>query len=243
MFSKTTLLRSSLTVGLALGLCVGCASGGLRTATNGADDCALLDSSFTLSGFTKPLVFAGKATIDANQYRVRGVVRLETEPPGSVYIEFSSSMLFGSRIEDFFCSIVDDTLRIIDRERGQFFEGESAERFLREQLLMDFAIRQTLKLALGGYPDCTEISELEINARSDGRVITGRTEGQSFRVEFAPDERLERILWPIPDDPDIRDRLRVDYEWADGPGAVLKRMTIFLEKREWRCKLIAVTSR
>lgn len=180
--------------------------------------------------------------VDANQYRVRGVFRLETQPPGSVFIEFSSSMLFGSRIEDFFCSIVDDTLRVVDRERGQLFEGQGAESFLREQLLMDFAIRQTLRLALGGYPDCEEISELEVSTKSDGRVITGRTEGQSFKVEFATDKRLERVLWPIPDDLDIRDRLRVDYEWADSPGLGLKRMTILLEEREWRCKLVVTTN-
>ena len=248
MISNLRVLRSPVlfAVGFAVVLSVGCASSGLRTAVDGSssrtgDACAVLDSSYGHSGFSDPLTFVGKVTIDANQYRVRGVVRFETQPPNNVYLEFNSSMLFGNRIEAFFCSVVDDTLRIVDRERGRYFEGEVAEQFLREQLSMDFSIQRTLALILGGHPPCGQVDELNVKPRSGGDALTGRADGRPFRVEFLPDGRVDEVLWPVPDDPTVKDRVRVEYEWGDAGSAGLKRMTIHLEEREWRCKLIATT--
>jgi len=232
----------ALLVGLAAALSLGCVSSGRRNAPGIVDPCVVLDSSYGGSGFSSPLAFVGKATIDANQYRVRGVVRLETQPPNNVFLEFSSSMLFGNRIEDFFCSVVDDTLRIVDRERGNYFEGAVAEQFLREQLSMDFAIQQTLAFVLGGHPRCARVDELVLDSRPKGGVLSGRTDGRPFRVEFSEDGRVAEVAWPVPADPVVKDRLRVEYEWAgDGPSG-LKRMTIYLEEREWRCKLVATTN-
>jgi hypothetical protein len=242
MISNLRVLRfpTLFAVGFAVALSVACASGGLQTGPSGTGvACAVLDSSYGRSGFVDPLTFVGKATIDANQYRVRGVVRVETQPPNNVYLEFNSSLLFGNRIEDFFCSVVDDTLRIVDRERGRYFEGEVAEQFLRDQLSMDFSIQRTLSLILGGHPACENVDEL--NAKSGGSSLTGRTGGRPFMVKFLPDGRVDEVVWPVPDDPAIKDQVRVEYDWGEAGSAGLKRMTIHLEEREWRCKLSATT--
>ncbi|MCK5406563.1 MAG: hypothetical protein KAJ37_03875, partial [Candidatus Krumholzibacteria bacterium] len=108
----------------------------------------------------------------------------------------------------------------------------------REQLSMDFSIQRTLALVLGGHPPCGRVDELDVKSRSGGDALTGRTDGRPFRVEFLPDGRVEEVLWPVPDDSAVKDRVRVAYQW----GAGLKRMTIYLEEREWRCKLIATTN-
>lgn len=243
MISDTPFLRfpAVFAVGLAAALSLGCASSGLRSGAHGGDLCAAFDSSFGHSGFADPMTFVGKAMIDANQYRVRGVVRFETQPPDNFFLEFSSSMLFGNRIENFFCSVVDDTLRIVDRERGHLFEGAAAEQFLRDQLSMDFSIQQTLALVLGGRPRCGEVDELSVKARPAGGVISGQTDGRPFRVTFLPDGRVDEVLWPVPGDTAIKDRVRAEYEWGRGGSSGLKRMTIYLEEREWRCKLVATT--
>ncbi len=116
MHMNTTFLRwARLVVGAAAALSFGC-SAGLRTVTDRDDLCAVLDSVYARTGLETPINFTGKATVDADQYRVRGVFRLETNRSGDIFFEFTSSMLFGNRIEDFFCSIVADTLRIVDRE-------------------------------------------------------------------------------------------------------------------------------
>jgi hypothetical protein len=211
--------------------------------TDRDDRCNVLDSVYAHSGLERPISLTGKATVDANQYHVRGVVRLETKTSGDIFFEFASSMLFGSRVEDFFCSIVEDTLRIVDRERGQIFVGQAAEEFLVESLAMDFGVRESLALVLGGHPRCGEIDELKIDSRPGGAVVSGRTLGEPFRVEFSEDGSLNQVQWPIPDDPNMGDRLRVEYDWeptSDGPMG-LRQMIIYLEGREWRCKLVSTT--
>jgi hypothetical protein len=202
-----------------------------------------MDSCSQRSGFGEPVVFVGKATVDANQYHVRGVVRVETTAAGDVFLEFSSSFLLGSRVEDFFCSVLGDTLRIVDRERGRVLEGAAAEQFLREELAMDFSVREALGLALGGRPDCSRIDGVEVRSSSAGRVVSGRAWEKPFRIEFAPDHRVGRAVWPVPGDSELEDRLRIDYEWASGPdGApLLTRLVIHMEEREWRCKIVSTT--
>jgi hypothetical protein len=104
---------------------------------------------------------------------------------------------------------------------------------------MDFAIQQTLALVLGGHPHCGEVDELNVKSRPAGDVISGQANGRPFRVAFLPDGRVDEALWPVPDDTAIEDRVRAEYEWGRGGSSGLKRMTIYLEEREWRCKLVA----
>lgn len=229
--------------GLVAALGMGCGAGGFRSVEGGERQCALMDSLFANAGLQEALTFVGKAQVNANQYQVRGVVQLETDSDGDVYFEFRSSMLFGNRIEDFFCSIVDDTLRIVDRERGRIFEGRDADRVLAEDLGMDFDIRRALELALGGHPECSEIRELAIKPGATGQALSGRLDRGTFRVDFSPTGRIDRSEWPVPGDVAQDDRLRVEYEWNAESGAAvpLERMVIHLEKREWRCKLTSTT--
>lgn len=206
--------------------------------------CAVLDSCYRHSGFDEPLTFVGKVTVDANQYQVRGVVRCETNAAGDIFIEFSSTFLLGSRVEDFFCSVTGDTLRIVDRERGRLLEGPKAEAFLRDELAMDFAVREALRLALGSRPDCDHIDAVEVKNSATGQAVSGRAWLRPFRLDFSSDRRVARAVWPVPGDADLKDELRVDYEWKRGDDGAsrLSRLTIHLEEREWRCKLVSTTS-
>ncbi len=66
--------------------------------------------------------------------------------------EFTSTILFGQEREDFVFSLSSDTLRIVDRERGAYYEGDDAVWFLAESLEADFDVPQALSLAFGGQP-------------------------------------------------------------------------------------------
>lgn len=122
-------------------------------------------------------------------------------------------------------------------------EGSAAEEFLRDELSMDFGVRQALVLALGGRPHCEAIDHVEVREASGGRVVSGRVGDQAFRAEFDSERRVGQVDWPVPGDRTLKDRLRVDYEWKVSAGGrpVLKRMVIRLEEREWRCKLVSTT--
>jgi hypothetical protein len=137
---------------------------------------------------------------------------------------------------------VNDTLRIVDRERGQIFEGSAAEQFLSEQLAMDFGVGTALALGLGGRRGCDDIDEVILRSGSGVDVVAGRVRGEGFRVEFLPDGGpIRKVLWPVPDDPSMGDRLKVEYDWrptSEGPMA-LRQIIIHLEEREWRCKLVS----
>jgi hypothetical protein len=234
-----------LPVLVTVGVLVAAFAGGCGTfhsVGQGPRLCAVMDSLYEDCGFGDSLMFVGKATVDANQYQVRGVVRLETDSAGNVYFEFRNSLLFGSRVEDFFVSLVDDTLRIMDRERGRLFVGRDAEQVLAEDLGMEFDVRQALDLVLGGHAACAEISDLEINPDGGGE-IRGHVEGSGFRVDFEPSGRIERAEWPVPGDASMDDRLLVDYEWKYNSHKVLRldRVVIHLQEREWRCKLASTS--
>ena len=217
---------------------VGCAS---RVAIDRSSACAMLDSLYSTSGFEAPIRMAGKATIDANQQRIRGKFTLHAKPSGDVVLEFTSSLLFGSRREDFLFSLVDDTLRVLDRERGMYYEGDDAEEFVKHSLEMEFGVRDALVLALGKHPPCESMERIDYKAGSGGEVrFSGRTANGSFRVVFAAqDKRLQQVIWPVALDHGTMDHLEVEYRWsADDSGRPrLEGVTMRLEKREWRCRL------
>lgn len=223
-----------------LSLVLGCASGGWndrRPAT-----CAAFDSLFEYSGFEVPVTLQGTVTVDANQYRVRGKTRIETTPDGDISVDFASSVLFGSRREDFFFSVVSDTLRILDRERGEFYESSNAARFMRENLGMDFDPKAVIVMALGKAPNCRDIAGLNRDARSNGDIrFSGEASGEQFSVVFAAAHRkLREIKWPLRLE-EGRDELRVTYDWKEGSEGTyrLRQVVIRLREREWRCKITA----
>jgi hypothetical protein len=225
---------------ILLVLSTGCGSKAVRGVVDPAA-CAVFDSLYLASGFESPMSVSGKATIDANQNRIRGKIHVDVEPPHQIVFEFTSSILFGSKREDFVFSLVQDTLRIIDRERGAYYEGEEAEDVLRESLEADFPMASVLDLALGGHPGCDELDELNYKLGSDGKVVfSGKQSGRPFRVAFAAGSRkLEEISWPVFSKDGSSDQLEVEYQWesgGDGNGG-LREVVMSLESKQWRCKI------
>jgi hypothetical protein len=219
---------------------VGCGSKAIRNA-NEPSACVFLDSLYGGSGFEEPLSLNGKATIDAKQKRVRGKIGIEARSPDEFVFEFTTSILFGSQREDFLFSYAADTLRIIDRERGEYFEADDAERMLRELLETDLAVPRVVSLALGGRPTCDEMDDLGYELGSNGRVVfKGLYGGEPFRVVFAADHRrLKELTWPLVSNDRAVDRLRVVYDWRTTRGGIveLSEVVMSLETKEWRCKI------
>lgn len=227
----------------AFGSAAGCGAPAVKTTGDVPDKCALLDSLFGSSGFETPVVVEGKATVDANDYHMRGKIRLDAKAPGDVVFEFASTILFGNRREDFLLSLHADTVRIIDRERGAYYEGWEAEEFLAESMGTDFSISTMLFLALGGHPSCDELSDVRIDTGRNGDVVcTGKHIGEGFRVVFeGRGPKLKSAVWPVRSEKYRDDRLEIDYRWVDGDGGapVLREIVMWLEIREWRCKIKA----
>ena len=212
-----------------------------RAGRSDGSDCGVLDSLYASSGLGAPISIAGHATVAATQFRMRGQILLESRSPGDIAFEFTSTVLFGHEREDFVVSLHSDTLRIIDRERGSYFEGEDAVRFLSESLEADFDVPQALDLAFGSHPPCGELSEVRCHAESSGEVVCRGTRfDRPFRAVFGrAHQLLEEVEWPVRSIRYGGDRLRVDYEWeihgAEGP--TLSGVVLWLEGREWRCKI------
>jgi len=184
----------------------------------------------------------GRATIDANEQRVQGKFILQANADKDVTFEFTSTILFGSQREDFVFSLVRDTLRVIDRERGTYYEGERAEEFLQSSLEMEFEVANALHLMTGGRPPCAQLSDIETASGSDGEMsVSGKSDGESFRLLFAPGNGLlTEAVWPVRVDRGSKDRLKVEYSWsAPSDDPVLNRVVMRLEGREWRCRLVA----
>ena len=220
----------------------GCAStGGVRTRQQ---TCAVFDSLYSYTGFEQPVTMSGRATIDADQKRVRGKMTLSVQPAGDVTFEFETSMFFGSQHEDFVLSVVNDTLRVLDRERGLFYEGEEAEYYIEESLAVAFGVREAMRLVTGRRPRCGDFEEVELRNESDGGVLfTGRVAQGPFRVLFSSGGgRLREITWPVSVADGRSDRLTVTYRWQQGGGRGLEEIVMRLDDREWRCILTDTNS-
>jgi hypothetical protein len=206
--------------------------------------CRAFDSLYATSGFDNVQHLVGSATVDADQHRLRGKVDLRVESNGDIYLDFTSTILFGARREDFFFSLVNDTLRVVDRERGAYFEEENAEAFLSESLGMAFGVREALGLAMGHPPACHALRELEMRGGESGEVrFDGRVVDADFRVIFgASGRRLQELNWPVQLD-DGEDRLKVTYDWKMGEDGrfALRQVVMWLEYREWRCRLTSAS--
>jgi hypothetical protein len=224
----------------AAALAVSCA--GTRPCPGESSGCAVLDSLLSSSGLEDPVSIAGHATVDANQFRIKGKILLEARGAGDIVFEFTSTVLFGQEREDFLFSLSSDTLRIVDRERGAFYEGEDAARFLAESLEADFDVPQALSLAFGGKPPCGELTGIRCAAGADGGVTCeGKRFGKPFKAVFdGRGGRIGAVEWPVRSDRYGGDRLRVEYEWKGGGGIEsLAGVVLSLEARGWRCKIRA----
>ena len=188
MISADSSFRHFLIVLCFVTAAVGCSPRG--RVVDGPSVCSTLDSLYDHAGFDLPFALRGKATVDAEQHRFRGKVNVNVSESGNVVFEFTSTILFGSRREDFVVALAADTVRILDRERGYYFEGQEAEDFLNEALALDFGVSEALRLSLGGRLPCDGMHGVRVRSGTGGEIkVTGEVARSSFKVVFSADER------------------------------------------------------
>ncbi len=215
---------------LAVGMLFGgsCRQEVARTLTGEAAS-ATFDSLLT-AAMPRPLAASGDALLDVDQYRFRGHVSVDVGAAGDAAVELSGSSLFGGHREDVAVSLADDTLRVLDRERGRFYEGESLDELLREGTgaRADWTRMVARVFAL---PGCGwEIESLVVD--ENGARAAG-PEGV-VRLDIAGG-RLEKAVWPNPIvAATYDDRLEVRYQWE---GVRLEEITATLPERGWRVRM------
>jgi hypothetical protein len=177
----------------------------------------------------RPLSASGDALLDVEQYRFRGHVNLKTSAEGEASIELSGSSLFGGHREDVAVSLADDTLRVLDRERGRFYEGEELDDLLWEgtEARADWPLVVERMLALPGSGEDLETLVVDENG------ARGATAGGMFRLDLERG-RLKKAVWPNPiASATFDDRLEIEYAWE---GETLREITATLPERGWRVR-------
>ena len=91
-----------------------------------------LDSLLASAGPVRPWGIAGDALLDIEQFRFRGRFRLDVSATGECTLELGGSTLFGGHREDVVVSLIGDSLRVFDRERGRFYEGDELDQLIRD---------------------------------------------------------------------------------------------------------------
>lgn len=187
-----------------------------------------VDSLLT-AAMPHPLAASGDALLDVEQYRFRGHVVLDVSAEGDASVELSGSSLFGGHREDVAVSLADDTLRVLDRERGRYYEGESLDELLREGTgaRADWTLVVERMLALPGSERGVETLVVDENG------ARGTTPDGVIRLDI-DGGRLTRAVWPNPiAAATFDDRLEVEYGW-EGPH--LQEITATLPERGWRVR-------
>jgi hypothetical protein len=194
----------------------------------------VVDSAFATSGLHAVLDLNGHTSIDVNQYRVNGRFSLRVDEPGNMIFEFTSTSPMGGRREDVLVSYWEDTLRVFDRERGRYYEGDEVDEQVEEGAGFAVDLGELLRRVFLHTPDCARISD--VRRAEDGGDLGGRIDGGSFSVRF-DGGRAVRSDWPAPfSGPGAGERLEVDYRWEAGR---LSGMTILAPVRSWRVRLDA----
>lgn len=181
------------------------------------------------SGLQGPLEMEGQALIDVNQYRVRGRFLLSIVPPGDVRFEYQSSGVMGGGREDVIFSYFADTLRVLDRERGEFYEGDAVRELVEDGVGDRADVRELVRRLVLVVPACERLARVE---RSKHR-LEGRLDNEPFRIDTAG-TRVTGARWPSPVATSMGDELEVSYEW-DGDG--LAGMTLWMPRHRWRIRL------
>ncbi len=175
---------------------------------------------------------SGDAVLDVEQFRFRGHFRIDATESGDALLELGGSTLFGGNREDVVVSFVDDTLRVFDRERGRFYEGEDLDALIGDatHARADWGRVVACVLALPAH--CVGIEAFAHD--EDG--ARGRDSRGSFRL-ITEGGRLTKATWPDPiEGATFDDRLEVRYGWQ---GARLTEVTAGLPVRGWRARLTA----
>lgn len=185
--------------------------------------------SLLAAAVPRPLAASGDALLDVEQYRFRGHVNVDIDKAGDASIELSGSSLFGGHREDVAVSLADDTLRVLDRERGRFYEGASLDELLWEgtEARADWTLVVERMLALPGSGQGLETLAVD----EDG--ARGATADGTVRLDLERG-RLKKAVWPNPvASATFDDRLEVEYAWE---AERLREITAILPERGWRVR-------
>lgn len=200
------------------------------------DACALIDSVMAGSGLRSGVRMKGRVTIDVNQYRVRGRFLMTLSPDGDLTFDLTSTTMIGGHREDAVLSFYSDTLRVLDRERGRFYEGADVDAMVADAAGVAVDLGALLRLATGRTPPCGRIADVAVSRGGAGIDLEGRLEGRPFEVVLDRG-RIVRSVWPLPLSGDARrDPVETGYGWAQGR---LDRLTVYVPARRWRVKLDA----
>jgi hypothetical protein len=193
--------------------------------------CVTVDSLLAQRGLPRPALWRGRAVFDVEQYRVRGRFELRLEADGGAVLDFSGATLLGGHREEVAVSLAGDTLRVLDRERGRFYEGDEVDALFHEATRARGDWARALRRALGDPDTCPMES---VVYREDG--LAGRASDGPFQLTWR-EGRLVEAVWPDPAPGEtFDDRLEVRYDW--GPGG-LSRLEARLPARGWRIRLEA----
>jgi hypothetical protein len=226
--------------------CAGSREHQARFEPAGEDACRAVDSALAVSGWGEPLTMTGRVTFDVKQYHVQGRFHMDATGDGSLTFEFEGTMALGGHHEDVVVAFYADTLRVLDRERGRFYEGDDADALIREGLDLDWNMDELISRIVLAPLDCERLSSAELNDRGQsGKRLEGRIDGEQFRVDFNDGLAVESS-WPVVSGGRREDRMKVTYSWrkveegAPGRGrSSLRGLVAFLEDRRWRVKLDA----
>lgn len=198
---------------------------------SGSDACAAVESLLAVAGPPRPRTMAGHALLDVEQFRFRGRFRLDVTAGGDATIEFDGSTLFGGHREDVVVSLVDDTLRVFDRERGRFYEGTALDELIWDGTRARADWARVMAGVLSTPRRCGEMTGVVLD---EGRV-QGLEDGDPIRVVLTQQGRVGGATWPNPIvGGTFDDRLEVRYDWRN--NAVVE-ITANLPVRGWRLRL------
>jgi hypothetical protein len=206
---------------------------------DGDSGCRIVDSSLARSGWRDGLEMAGKVTIDVKQYRIKGRFRMEAAHDGDLVFEFTGTMAMGGHHEDVVLSYYGGELRILDRERGRYYEGPEVDQLVLDGLGEGWDVADLIRMVTARPPDCMSLSSISKTESRNGSRLDGRLDGDSFRLDFEG-PRLTRASWPLIPENGREDRLEIKYEWKKAAGTeknLLSGLVLYLEGRRWRIKL------
>jgi hypothetical protein len=173
--------------------------------------CVALDSMLAGTFPPRPWSLTGGVTFDVEDYRVRGRYRLSVNAAATAVFEFEGSMLFGGHREDVMLSLSGDTLRVLDRERTAYYQGEQVTDLIEKGTGVRGDWVPALRAALGFAPSCNDALEMHY----DGEHISGVLDRGVFILTLDGD-RLSRASWPDPTrSRTFSDRLEIRYSWKD----------------------------
>lgn len=223
---------------------------------SGVEACTLLDSLARGAFLAPPFRLGGRAVVDVRQYHLEGDfdLRVLAVADGravagdvdslsgsrhevfSEVFDFRSSSFFGSHREDFTLALTGGMLRIIDRERGDFMEGEDAEAFIEANTGVTGDLSALVRLMLGLGVDCSRIIGLEGRGPEEAQVFSGKTALGRFECSFRGG-RLHAVAWPVELEGKGVRSLKISYNWCRG-RAEPERLVLWIPDLEWRIKLI-----